>query len=154
MNEFPSITEDLPEGAFAHTRHMNRAFIVESLVLVVFIAVSIAFLIQMFVAAGVSSSNAHKLDMSARLSTDTAESFSAAPHAGTWTAYYDAEGHAIQSGTVDDGQIAWTVTTNGSAEKQTSGTLYHADITVTAHDGSTYDLSTERYVSSAKGGTA
>lgn len=160
-----SMTNDARVTPFAHTRHMNRAFIIESLVLLVFISVSIALLVQMFAAAGINGAQAHRLTMSSRLSSDAAEAFCANPHVNAWTAHYDADGNQLDlvyrnadgntvGGVFDDADVAWTVVTDGTADMQAGGMLYHAHITVTAKDGTAYDLDTERYVSASAGSDA
>lgn len=151
MSEFLDVSQSLQARKFPHTRRMNRAFIVEALVLLVFIAASIALLIQLFVAAGMQSVQAHDLSMSTRLAADAAETFSASPTAGTATARFDADGNEL-SADASDSAAAWTVTTNVTSAKQSTGVLYKADITVAAKDGSTYDVATERYVSGKTGG--
>ena len=132
---------------FSHTQHSNRALIMEALVLLVFIAASVALIIQLFVTAGVQGADAHERQVSMQLASNAAETFAAAPASSSETRYFDAGGAQVTDAT----DAAYTVDVAITGDKKVSGTLYRADITVLAKDAQTYTLSTERYLSTTGG---
>lgn len=150
MNESMSLTPRQVDESFPHARHSNRALIVEALVLLVFIAAAVALIIQVFAAAEVQGRDAHNLQQSTQYATAAAEAFAAAPANASGTVYYASDGTVV-----DAQSAAFSVITAVTADKQASGTLYHANITVYAADGSqTYAVQTERYLSRTGGGVA
>lgn len=131
----------------------NRAFVVEALILLAFLAVSVAIILQLFAAAGVQSREAHKLSMSEHLATNAAESFAANPRQGSSMQYFDAKGNLLES---EKGAV-FSVETSISPMRTEAGTMYAASIQVVNYelrvDGNvTYELETQRYLSALEGG--
>lgn len=131
----------------------NRAFVVEALILLAFLAVAVAIILQLFAAAGVQSREAHKLSLSEHLATNTAEVFAANPRTAPTMVYYNAEGEPLET---EVGAV-YSVETTITPQSMEAGTLYTADIVVTnyelRYDGNvTYELQTKRYLSALEGG--
>lgn len=131
----------------------SRAFTIEALILLAFLAVSVAIILQLFATAGIQSREAHKLSMSEHLATNAAESFGANPAAAAGTLYFDEEGMPL-----DEAKGAvFSVDTEVTSYQTQSGTMYEAAITVTNYqarvDGNViYELDTARYLSASEGG--
>lgn len=133
----------------------NRAFVIEALILLAFLAVSVAIVLQLFAGAGVMSREAHKLSVSEHLATNAAESFGANPRVSNGTLYYDRDGNLVEG----ESGAAFSVETAVTPQRTAAGTMYSADITVvnyeTRVDGNvTYRLKTQRYLSAIEGGGA
>lgn len=140
-------------GLSSSANASNRAFVVEALILLAFLAVSVAIVLQLFAAAGVQSREAHKLSLSEHLATNTAEAFGANPTAIESMVYYDADGNKLET---DVGKV-YSVETTVVPQRTTTGTMYSANIVVTnyelRYDGNViYELETQRYLSQAEGG--
>ena len=131
-------------------RNASRAFIIESLVLLVFIAVSVALLMQLFTSAMSQEQQAHRLNDSTILAQNTAEAFAANPQNVSRVAYYDANATRVSA----EDSSGYTVITNVTGEDTSAGTLYKADITVLQASTQTYDLSTQRYFSNTSTSTS
>lgn len=153
----PRKTNSAAFGAFrglsATTKASNRAFVVEALLLIAFLAASVAIILQLFAAAGMHSQEAHRLSMSEHLATNAAESFGASPTTVERTAYYDADGNKLNAGDAR----AYSVQTTVTSQHTTAGVMYSASIIVANHeqnyDGDvTYELQTQRYLSNSEGG--
>lgn len=133
-------TGTLLEGRHGVTTTWHgAAFVVEALLLLVFLAFALAVFMQLFGAAHSRGVEERQLTQAVLLASNDAEAFAANPKAGTETTEFD----------------AYTVEREVSTERSQSGLLYRATITV-MHDGQgVYELETARYVSdAAKGGDA
>ncbi|MBQ9021969.1 MAG: hypothetical protein IJ113_08190 [Eggerthellaceae bacterium] len=131
----------------------NRAFVIEALILLAFLAVSVAIILQLFAAAGVQSREAHKLSMSEHLATNMAESFAANPKSVPSIVYYDKDGNPVD----EQRQATYSVESEVVPQRTEAGTLYSVHITVTnyelRYDGNVlYELDTKRYLSALDGG--
>lgn len=153
----PHKTETAAFGAFrglsAARQASNRAFMVEALLLIAFLAASVAIILQLFAAAGVHSQEAHRLSMSEHLATNAAESFGASPTTVERMTYYDADGNKVNTSDVRAYSVQTTITSQHTA----AGVMYNASIVVANHeqnyDGDvTYELQTQRYLSNSEGG--
>jgi len=111
----------------------SAAFIVESLLLLVFLVGSLAVFTQVFAAAAQQSAEASALSTSVELASSAAERFAADP---TGISPETQEG---------DFRVVSEVT----SDKRAGGTLYRADISVFGADGDDpiYEVTTSRYVS-------
>ena len=111
----------------------SAAFIVESLLLLVFLIGSLAVFTQMFAAASEQASASSTLSAAVAAAGNTAERFAADPES------VEAEAH------VGDLRVVSDVT----ADERDGGTLYHATISVfEANDAQpVYTVTTSRYVS-------
>ena len=111
----------------------SAAFIVESLLLLVFLVGSLAVFTQLFAVAAQQSAEGSALSMSVELASSAAERFAADP---TSVAPETQEG---------DLRVVSDVT----SEKRPGGTLYRATISVFSVDGADpiYTVATSRYVS-------
>lgn len=111
----------------------SAAFIVESLLLLVFLVGSLAVFTQMFAAAAEQASEAGALSAAVAAAGNTAERFAADPE-------------SIQPEVHADGM---RVISDVTQEARDGGVLYHATISVFAEDGAhpLYTITTSRYES-------
>ncbi|WP_270295274.1 hypothetical protein [Eggerthella sinensis] len=129
----------------------GAAFIVESLVLLVFLMASLAVLMQVMGNAHERGIEADKLSNAIILASNDAEAFSADPTAGDRSVLFSlVDGELIElTGATDDAastdryQVERTVQQH--AEK--AGTLYEAHIEVSSGGNAVYEVNTSRYVS-------
>lgn len=130
------------------TNASRRAFIIEALVLLVFLAASVAIILQLFVAAGNMSREAHLLSMSEHLAVNAAEVFGANPEDSAGTVYYTNTGELLPGRAT----ATFAVETSVFPRATETGTLYEAQIKVTSFRNQsssdvTYTLTTMRYLS-------
>ena len=118
----------------------GTAFLVESLVLLFFLAATLAI----FASSLESSANASRLSAATEVAQNAAEEFSANPQAVT-------NGQVIGAGMAKNGTESFDVDCTVTAEKQGGGTLYTANIVVSDAQGVAYTLTTNRF---AQGGAA
>lgn len=109
----------------------GASFVIEALVLLVFLMAALAIFMQLFSGAAREAVQNRSLEHAIVLASNTAESFSAAPAT------------AVPSSTDGD----YTVTCEITPEKTAAGTLYHAKIDVSENGTDVYSLETSRYVS-------
>ena len=125
----------------------NRAFIVESLVLLAFLALAVALVLQLFAAAGIASYKSHAQSVVMQLAGNTAERFAADPASVSEDLYYDDEGKLVSQ---DALAAAYRVESNVAGSNTGTGTLYHAQIQVVPVSNTflegPYTLETSRYV--------
>ncbi len=134
----------LAAGRGADTAWHGTAFVVESLVLLAFLAFALAVFMQLFGAAHVRGAEERQLTQAVLLASNAAEEFAAAPQAGSTTATFDGDGGEPASAEAED---AYLVSSDVTPERTEGGTLYRADITVTCDGEAVYRLETARYVS-------
>lgn len=117
----------------------GAAFVVEALLLLVFLAFALAVFMQLFGAAHSRGTEERQLTQAVLLASNDAEAFAADPQSGTESTAFD----------------AYVVEREVKAERSQSGTLYRALISV-AYDGQPiYELESARYVSDGiEGGDA
>lgn len=132
-------------GTLLESRHgisttwHGAAFVVEALLLLVFLAFALAVFMQLFGAAHSRGTEERQLTQAVLLAANDAETFAAAPQAGTETTTFD----------------AYVVEREVKAERSQSGTLYRAFITVVCEGQPVYELESARYVSDGtEGGDA
>ncbi len=135
-NEFPRLARDVRPRS-------NTAFLVESLVLLLFLAATLAVLTNVFASSMATSQEAARLSAATETAQNAAEEFSANPEAV-------AKGQAIGAGIAKNGTDRFDVACNVNVEKTQAGTLYMADIVVSDDEGVAYTLSASSY---AQGGT-
>ena len=122
----------------------GTAFLVESLVLLFFLAATLAIFTNIFASSLESSANASRLSAATEVAQNAAEEFSANPQAV-------ANGQVIGAGVAKNGTESFDVDCTVTAEKQGGGTLYTANIVVSDAQGVAYTLTTNRF---AQGGAA
>lgn len=123
----------------------GKAFLVEALVLLVFLVASLSILVSLFVQARTEADEGERLSQAVQLAQNAAEEFAADP-AG-------AQGLALQ----DDGLVA---TVQVGEDPHESGLLLNATVTVVDEEGGgsiaageeIYRLDTARYVPGFEGG--
>ena len=115
-----------PQGP-RRSRRGNRAFIIET----VFLIVSFAVIVRLYVGSAIVAQNGLDLERAVACAGNVAERFSADPLATNLD--------------VSDDKLA--VTCEVTPESMTGGTLYRAHITATVDDVEVYTLDTARYVS-------
>lgn len=114
----------------------GAAFIVEALVLMVFLIASVTVTVQVMSASHEHGAKAAELSTAIVLASNAAEAFAADPASGDLTV------------TQDD----YTLTRSVEREAQDAGTLYRAHIAVAHGSETIYELDTARYVSDAPKG--
>lgn len=144
---------DRRDTARAHDNRTTKqaAFIVEALVLLVFILASMAVLMQLFSSARATGIEAHDLSQAIVLASNSAEEFAAEPVLGEKETFFSEEGGKLVA-TDDSDTDAFSVVCGVEGEKRESGTIYRARIVVERHGSVLYELSSARYVSE-DGGT-
>lgn len=144
------------------TRH-SRAFIVEALMLLMFMMASLAILTSLMVSSYETGAKASDLSYAVLMASNDAESFAADPasYAKAAKTESSAESEAanptaaadVSAGAAEGSEAAleanddFQLNRNVEQHKQEAGVLYEAHITV-SHDGEVvYELDTSRYVS-------
>lgn len=124
------------------------AFIMEALILLIFLVISIAVLMQVFGAAHTHGQNADSLSRSVTLASNEAELFNANPSEET-ESFYIIQGDSL---TETDGMTegAFRVSRTVVEESTDGGTLYHATIVVERNNSDIYEITSTRYVSGAE----
>lgn len=136
----------------------GAAFIVEALVLLVFLMAALAVVIQLMNAAHERGIQADELSDAIVLASNNAEAFAADPTAttyettfvsenGTLSAYDGAKGAVEELEDTPWYEVARTVENT----RTDAGTLYTAHISVSCKGEPLYELDTARYVSADKG---
>lgn len=130
----------------------GTAFVVEALLLLAFLAFSLAVFMQLFGSAHARSVEERQLAQAVLLASNEAERFAADPLTGFGAALYDAEGNALSTGDKEDADT-FVVERETTSEQMPDGTLYRADIVVSCDGEAVYKLETARYLSDgARGG--
>lgn len=135
-----------------HDRRPRRgaAFIVEALVLLVFLIASLAVIMQVIAGAHERSIEADRLSNAIILASNDAEAFAADPTSGnTGGEYVLVDGQLVQpEGPIDVlDKSVYDLTRIVEAQSQPGGTLYTAHIYVSCGGEATYQIDTARYVS-------
>lgn len=128
----------------------GAAFIMESLVLLVFLMASLAVLMQVMGNAHERGIEADKLSNAIILASNDAETFAADPTTGDRTAQFSlVDGELVEltgaEGTASAERYEVERTVQQHAEK--AGTLYEARIEVSSGGNAVYEVNTSRYVS-------
>lgn len=128
----------------------GAAFIVESLVLLVFLMASLAVLMQVMGNAHERGIEADKLSNAIILASNDAETFAADPTTGDRTAQFSlVDGELVEltgaEGAASGEQYEVERTVQQHTEK--AGTLYEAHIEVSSGGNAVYEVNTSRYVS-------
>lgn len=128
----------------------GAAFIVESLVLLVFLMASLAVLMQVMGNAHERGIEADKLSNAIILASNDAETFAADPTTGDRTAQFSlVDGELVEltgaEGAASAERYEVERTVQQHAEK--AGTLYEAHIEVSSGGNAVYEVNTSRYVS-------
>ena len=125
------------------------AFIVESLVLLVFLMAALAVAIQLMGEAHQHGADADRLSSAIILASNDAEAFAANPTPDDAASSFAAvDGDLVEATEVDapaDGNV-YEVSRTVDARDEAAGTLYEARITVTCDGETVYELATSRYV--------
>lgn len=129
MGAHETFTSD--RHALRRTRRGNRAFIVEALVLFVFLVATLAIVSQLFFASASQAQRSLELERAVTIAANAAERFSANP----------------ASPDLDTGSDGLSVRCAITPQFLTGGTLYKATIIVSNEVEDIYTLDTARYVS-------
>ena len=128
----------------------GAAFIVEALVLLVFLIASLAVIMQVIAGAHERSIEADRLSNAIILASNDAEAFAADPTSGnTGGEYVLVDGQLVQpEGPIDVlDKSVYDLTRIVEDQSQPGGTLYTAHIYVSCGGEATYQIDTARYVS-------
>lgn len=125
----------------------GKAFLVEALVLLVFLVASLSILVALFVQARTEADEGERLSQAVQLAQNAAEEFAADP-----------VGVGSQGLAIEDGGLVATVRVGEEAHE--SGSLLNATVTVVDEEGGgsieageeIYRLDTARYVPGFEGG--
>ncbi|MCL2889262.1 MAG: hypothetical protein FWE65_02430 [Eggerthellaceae bacterium] len=121
----------------------GAAFIVEALVLILFITLSTVVLMQLSNASRLHGEKAHALSYAVILATNEAERFAASPVSAT-TGYYDIVDNVLVA--LDEPtDNCFKVVRQVSREDKPSGVLFRAQIVVEKQGEILYTLNTARY---------
>ena len=136
----------------AHDRRPwhGSAFIVEALVLLVFLIASLAVLMQVIGGAHERGEDADRLSNAIILASNDAEAFSADPTVGDLITTYALVDDELVVEAGNDATASadrYDVTRTVQAQAQQAGILYEAHIEVTSDDAIVYQVDTARYVS-------
>lgn len=112
------------------TNKRGRAFIVESLVLFVFLVATLIIVSMLFIASVSRSAEAQNLERATIIASNTAERFSANPMGDNLVA----------------SEYGLDVSCDVEEQKASNGILYLATITVSDSNGPIYTIQTSRYV--------
>lgn len=146
-----------PENAAASASSVNSskrswggsAFILESLLLVVFFIASFAIILQLLSTSYAKGEQAEEMTNAVMLASNDAELFSQEPYAPVEPKHYILnKSGEISEGASYDSSIVYTVKRDVTSEKTTAGTLFNARITVDYGSKEVYSLNTAKYVSS------
>lgn len=136
----------------------GTAFVVEALVLLVFLAFTLAVFMQLFGAAHNRGLEERQLTQAVLLASNAAEEFAAAPLAGTSSETFDSNGNALDASAetgAGEAANAYVVLCEVVPVHMEGGALLRASITVSCDDETIYALETSRYVSNGtRGGDA
>ena len=124
----------------------GAAFVVEALILLVFLAGCLAVFMQLFGDANETWRQNVQLEEAVELASNRAERFAADPLAGMGE---PGEGGAYAS--ADETDDGLTVICEVVPEPLSAGVLYRASIAVTADGEEVFSLATARYVAGAAG---
>lgn len=127
----------------AHPRRSGRSaasFVVEALVLLVFLAACMAVFTQLFSGAATLAKSSERLSDAVMVAKDAAEEFSSAPAAVE-------SGQPVGLTVIENGKDGFDVACDVTSDKTDAGTLYRAHITVSDSQGVAYELDATRYVS-------
>lgn len=133
----------------------TSSFVVETLVLLIFLAISFTVISSSFAKAHSIGEEANETTVAIILATtgasNGAEAFESDPTGSSDTlTYYMAEGSSFDS--VDSLRSgAYAVHRTIEAEQRTGGTLYYATIEVSHNGDSVYKLTSRKYVSDGRG---
>lgn len=122
----------------------GMAFIMEALILLVFLMISIAVLMQVFAAARTHGQDADALSHSVILASNEAERFSANPTTEGITYYMLSDG--VLAKTDNEKESVYQVTTTTEANPRGTGMLYLAHISIEHAGVIVYEVDTARYV--------
>lgn len=138
---------------FKEDRHSwaNTAFLIETLVLLAFLAASIAIIAQLFAYSVSTAKGAKDLSNAAIVAQNAAEEFSSNPAAVS-------AGTKVGQGVAAYGTENYNVQVEISEKSETNGTLFTALITVTPRNDESgkneYKLTTTRYLSNGASANA
>lgn len=124
-------TTSLDRKPLQRSNKTARAFIVESLVLFVFLVATLIIVSMLFFASVSMSVQGQNLERATIIASNAAERFAANP----------------TSANLDTSEYGLTVDCKVTPHKGTYGTLYEAHISVSDGDAVIYSISTSRYVS-------
>jgi hypothetical protein len=128
----------------------GAAFIVESLVLLVFLMASLAVLMQVMGNAHERGIEADKLSNAIILASNDAETFAADPTTGDRTAQFSLVDGELVELTGAEGAASgerYEVERTVQQHTEKAGTLYEAHIEVSSGGNAVYEVNTSRYVS-------
>ncbi|MCL2826028.1 MAG: hypothetical protein FWD72_01335 [Eggerthellaceae bacterium] len=131
-----------PDETSRHPWH-GMAFILESLVLIVFIILSTVVLMQFFNASRIHGEKANALSYAVILASNEAERFAADPVSSSTLYYGLSDGALVPVAPQTEG--SFMVVREVQSESLTGGVMYRAQISVEQQGETLYTISTEHY---------
>ena len=130
------------KGLFAG--HSNSvAFVVEALLLLVALIAAMAVFTQLFAGSMTTAEQANRTTTAAVVAQNAAEEFSS-------DAAAVAAGQTVGAGVAKNGSDGFNVKCDVTSQKESTGTMYTAHITVSDSAGTAYELDTTHYVSGVR----
>lgn len=126
----------------------GMAFIMEALVLMVFLVISTAILLQVFESSRAHNNEASSLSYAAVLASNDAELFHVSPISDN-EAYFDLK-DGVLTPTEEPSDKTYILTRTVRPQQEANGVLYYADIKVEQSGEVLYELNSARYVSSSE----
>lgn len=126
----------------------GMAFIMEALVLLVFLVVSVAILMQLFGAVRTHNEKASVLSTSILLASNEAERFTIDPVSDTTQYYTLADGFFTEAEEETEGTLKVNRTVRPA--RTDAGIIYYATITVEQHDLIIYEIDSACYSADAE----
>ena len=130
-----------------HTWH-GRAFILEILVVMIFVIVSIAVLAQIFALAKHENDDSTSLSYAVIIATNEAELFAANPTDNS-VRYYQITNNALEE-TGNPDTDSFSVLKNTRTIRTEAGILYETNLEIVRHNQTIYSLTSARYVSDSE----
>lgn len=131
------------DEAGTRSRRSGRStvsFVVEALVLLVFLAACMAVFTQLFSGSATLAKDSERLSEAIMVAKDAAEEFSSAPAAVE-------SGQPVGLTVIANGKDDFDVSCDVTKDETGAGTMYRAHITVSDSQGVAYELDAARYVS-------
>lgn len=154
MASLNNVQLNLPYTTHKRASWANTAFLIESLVLLAFVAVSVAVMSMMFAYSVSTTQKAENLSEAVIVAQSAAEEFSSNPYAV-------ANNIKVGAGVVQNGNSSFSVDCSIVQTKTRNGILYTAHISVFPKDdtqaedeGATYKTTVTRYVSNTEAGVS
>ena len=121
----------------------STAFMIEALVLLFVLVASLAVFTTLFAQSATNAHQAKRISEASVVAQNAAEEFSS-------DAAAVAAGQTVGAGVAKNGSDGFNVKCDVTSQKESTGTMYTAHITVSDSAGTAYELDTTHYVSGVR----